>query len=88
MDSVALIVMAVISLVCVATLATVLLRVTYAMTALTSKDSAETLAEVIRPSKPARQQVEVPADMQNPAWSTDFARDMTDVADPHRNGVA
>ena len=86
--TVAVVVLALVSLVCVGTLAHIAIRVAYALTALSSRESAEVLSDMVKPAeKPRKQEVIVPPDLANPSWSTEYARDMTDVADPNRNGV-
>ena len=87
----AVIVMALVTLFSMGTLCYVAIRIAYAFTALSSKESAEVLAELNKPVEKVqrKQEVEVPPDLANPAWSTRFASDMTDVADPNRsNGVS
>lgn len=86
---VAVTVLALVALTCVGALAFMAVRMTYALAALSSREGAEVLSEMVaaKPAEKKRPVVEVPADMANPAWSTEFARDMTDVADPNR-GVA
>jgi hypothetical protein len=45
------------------------------------------MVKPVRRNKRQAARVEVPPDMANPVWSTTFAKDMTDVADPNRSGV-
>lgn len=87
---VAVLVLAFVAVACVGTLAFMAVRLAYALTALQSKESAEVLGDLVKPVKRHRRgqpRVEVPPDMANPVWSTTFAKDMTDVADPNRSGV-
>ena len=88
---VAVLVLAFVAVMCVGTLAFMAVRMAYALTSLTSKESAEVLSDMVKPVKRNKRQVtrvEVPPDMANPVWSTTFAKDMTDVADPNRSGGA
>jgi hypothetical protein len=87
---VAVLVLAFVAVSCVGTLAFMAVRMAYALTSLTSKESAEVLSDMVKPVRRNKRQaarVEVPPDMANPVWSTTFAKDMTDVADPNRSGV-